>query len=69
MGGLLDDGSLENREILHGFEMFPKPFRAAELLDKVKEVLAGHHSEQGGEKIPREHGPRKENYNEFLIGS
>jgi DNA-binding response OmpR family regulator len=39
VGGLLDDVRLENREIIHGFEVFPKPFKAAELLDKVKEVL------------------------------
>jgi DNA-binding NtrC family response regulator len=40
VGGLLDDESLENREILQGFEMFPKPFTASDLLKKVKEVLA-----------------------------
>ena len=39
VGGLLDDVRLENREILEEFEVFPKPFKAAELLDKVKEVL------------------------------
>jgi DNA-binding response OmpR family regulator len=39
IGGILDDVGLENREILQGFEIFPKPFKAAELLDKVKEVL------------------------------
>jgi DNA-binding response OmpR family regulator len=39
VGGLLDDEGLENREILQGFEIFPKPFKAAELLAKVKEVL------------------------------
>jgi len=39
VGGILDDDRLENREFLQGFEVFPKPFRAAELLDKVKEVL------------------------------
>lgn len=42
VGGLLDDGSLEYRETIEGFEMFPKPFTASELLDKVKEVLAEH---------------------------
>jgi CheY-like chemotaxis protein len=53
VGGILDDVGLENREGLQGFEIFPKPFKAAELLDKVKEVLvkclarnrAGHNSE------------------------
>ena len=42
VGGLLDDPSLEDREALQGFEVFPKPFKAAELLDKVKEVLSKH---------------------------
>jgi two-component system, OmpR family, phosphate regulon response regulator OmpR len=40
VGGLLDDARLENREALQEFEVFPKPFAAAELLDKVREVLA-----------------------------
>jgi hypothetical protein len=39
VGSILDDGGLENREVLQGFEIFPKPFKAAELLDKVKVVL------------------------------
>ena len=42
VGGILDDDRLENRELLEGFEVFPTPFTAAELLDKVKEVLAKH---------------------------
>jgi DNA-binding NtrC family response regulator len=42
VGGILDDAGLENREILQGFEIFPKPFQAAELVEKVKEVLAKH---------------------------
>jgi len=40
VGGLLDDDRLELRESLQGFEVFPKPYGAAELLQKVKEVLA-----------------------------
>lgn len=40
VGGLLDDVWLENREVANGFEIFPKPFKASELLDKVKEVLS-----------------------------
>ena len=40
VGGLLDDDRLQNRETLHGFEVFPKPYPAAELLQKVQEVLA-----------------------------
>jgi hypothetical protein len=31
--------------------MLPKPFRAAELLDKVKEVLAEHPPKQDGEEF------------------
>jgi DNA-binding NtrC family response regulator len=42
VGGIIDDGGLENREILQGFEIFPKPFEAAALLEKVKNVLAKH---------------------------
>ncbi|MGP8244335.1 MAG: response regulator [Bryobacteraceae bacterium] len=39
VGGILDDDRLENRAILQGFEVFPKPFQASELLDKVKELM------------------------------
>jgi len=44
VGGLLDDVALESRELARGFEIFPKPFTAAELLDKVKEVLSKRRS-------------------------
>ena len=47
VGGLLDDPSLEDRESLRGFEVFPKPFTAAELLDKVKDVLDKHSLRKG----------------------
>ena len=40
VGGLLDDDRLRNREDLEGFRVFPKPYCAAELVQKVKEVLA-----------------------------
>ena len=39
VGGLLDDPRLEDRETLNGFEVFPKPFKAADLLDAVEEML------------------------------
>jgi DNA-binding response OmpR family regulator len=39
VGGLLDDTRLKYRAELQGFEVFPKPYSAAELLTKVKEVL------------------------------
>jgi DNA-binding NtrC family response regulator len=39
VGGLLDDDRLRQRESLKGFEVFPKPYSAAELLEKVKDVL------------------------------
>ncbi len=39
LGGRLDDERLQNREELQGFEIFPKPYPAAEMLEKVKEVL------------------------------
>jgi DNA-binding response OmpR family regulator len=40
VGGLLDDERLKIREERQGFEVFPKPYAAAELLHKVKEVLS-----------------------------
>jgi DNA-binding NtrC family response regulator len=40
VGGLLDDERLKDREALEGFEVFPKPYSAAELLQKVKDVLS-----------------------------
>ena len=49
VGGILDDAWLENREVVHGFEIFPKPFKAAELLDKVREVLAKHSPQRRGQ--------------------
>jgi DNA-binding NtrC family response regulator len=40
VGGLLDDDRLRNREELKGFEVFPKPYSVAELLQKVKYVMS-----------------------------
>lgn len=40
VGGLLDDDRLLYRESLQGFDVFPKPYSAAELIEKVREVLA-----------------------------
>ena len=40
VGGLLDDKRLKYRAELQGFDVFPKPYTAAELLQKVKEVLS-----------------------------
>jgi hypothetical protein len=40
VGGLLDDDRLRNRELLQGFEVFPKPYTPAELLKKVQDVLS-----------------------------
>lgn len=40
VGGLLDDERLQYREALQGFEVFPRPYAAAELLQKVKDVLS-----------------------------
>ena len=40
VGGILDDDRLQYRESLEHFDVFPKPYSAEELLDKVKEVLA-----------------------------
>jgi len=40
LGGLLDDDRLRNRELLQGFEVFPKPYTTAEMLQEVKYVLS-----------------------------
>ena len=40
LGGLLHDDRLQYREALKGFAVFPKPYTAAELLQKVKDVLS-----------------------------
>jgi DNA-binding response OmpR family regulator len=40
VGGLLADDRLYHREALEGFEVFPKPYPASELLQKIKEVLS-----------------------------
>ena len=40
VGGVPDDPDLTNRETLHRFQIFPKPFTAAELVGKVREMLA-----------------------------
>lgn len=39
VGGLIDDDRLVNRMTLEGFEVFPKPYPAAALLEKVREVI------------------------------
>ena len=39
LGGLLDDDRLKHRYELAGFEVFPNPYPASQLLEKVKEVL------------------------------
>ena len=40
VAGLLDDDRISFRESVSGIEVFPKPFTADELLEKVHEVLA-----------------------------
>ncbi len=40
LAGLIDDDRLEYRLQLEGFDVFPKPYTAAELLSKVKDVLS-----------------------------
>ncbi len=39
VGGLIDDDRLRTRMALERFEVFPKPFSAEALLDKVREML------------------------------
>ena len=40
LGGLLDDERLQYRAAEQGFEVFPKPYTAAVLLQEVKAVLS-----------------------------
>jgi len=42
VSGFLDDDRLQYREALHTIEVFPKPFSAAEFIQKVAEMLAPH---------------------------
>ena len=39
IAGLLDDHRLRDRAAIECFEVFPPPFTAAQMLEKVKEVL------------------------------
>jgi DNA-binding NtrC family response regulator len=39
IAGFLDDDRLRDRAAIERFEIFPKPFTAADLLEKVAEVL------------------------------
>jgi DNA-binding response OmpR family regulator len=40
LGGLLDDERLQYRAAQQGFEVFPKPYSAATLLQEVRHVLS-----------------------------
>jgi DNA-binding response OmpR family regulator len=39
LGGFLNDADFEGRAAIERFDLFPRPFTAAELLDKVREVM------------------------------
>ena len=39
VAGILDDDRLQYRANLEGFEIFPPPFTAAQLIEKVEQVL------------------------------
>jgi DNA-binding response OmpR family regulator len=45
VGGLLEDDRLQTRESLADFAVFPKPYTAGELIEKVKSVLASPHGQ------------------------
>jgi len=40
LGGLLDDQRLQFREALQGFEVFPRPYAPAKLIQEVKHILS-----------------------------
>jgi DNA-binding response OmpR family regulator len=50
VSGLIEDVDLEARSSVMGFEVFPKPFAAEELLDKVNAMLMKRRS--GSRKLP-----------------
>ena len=39
LGGFLRDADFEGRAAIERFELFPRPFTATELLEKVREVM------------------------------
>jgi hypothetical protein len=41
VGAMPEDTGLTNRETLLGVQIFPKPFTTAELVGKVRKMLAG----------------------------
>ncbi|MGH9743910.1 MAG: hypothetical protein ACRD51_16310, partial [Candidatus Acidiferrum sp.] len=51
LGGILDDDRLKYREELAGFEVFPKPYTAAQLLEKVKDVLDSPRGDEAPDKV------------------
>jgi CheY-like chemotaxis protein len=40
LGGLLEDERLQSREALQGFEVFPRPYAPAKLIQEVKHILS-----------------------------
>jgi DNA-binding response OmpR family regulator len=51
LGGVLDDPELEAREAVLEFEVFPKPYSAAELIVKVKEMLLRYPGRRAGSGV------------------
>ena len=47
VAGLLEDDRLQIREELERFEVFPRPFTAAQLIAKVKEILTQAKKDRG----------------------
>lgn len=39
VAGVLDDDRPQHRSTLQGFEVFPPPYKAAQLVDKVNQIL------------------------------
>ena len=48
VSGLLHDMNLETREAVQEFEIFPKPFAAADLVIKVRQVLSPAFHQKAG---------------------
>jgi DNA-binding NtrC family response regulator len=55
VAGFLDDDRIRYRAKLEGFEIFPAPFPAAQLIQKVKEVLTAAQEREANGGAGRSH--------------
>jgi DNA-binding NtrC family response regulator len=53
VAGLLDDDRLQYRADMEGFDIFPPPFSAAQLLEKVDEALKAARKRRASGRRPQ----------------